>query len=569
MERLFWKYFPFAILSVLFLPYLFPPSKVSHSYSYMVGFDNKIGFLILLIIAIPPLFYTYYKKTELSVFNSTPIERIPKEERYIKIYMSLTGLLIGLMGLIYTWDRFDGYYEGVYFYHFLYALDNGSSLYDEVQFIYGPLTIYPVYLLMQIGINIHIAYFFVLIVFQLLGLYFVYDILPLFKLSEKERFAIMLLITVISFPMSTGLNYCLFRFAIMPWAVTQLVLGYNRRNHVVCLLLALVLLLATLLYSPEIGLCYALVVTLWISIHFYYNHTKADVFTLISLWIGMIIIILLYPNYLSSVFQAGSGGGNFPYVPSLILCLIIAVFISYGALIGGQLRKLSENYDFIAIEVAMIIASPAGLGRCDPLHIESFCLFGLIVSYIILRSIFNAKVVKWTFLISILTLFPHHLLYNYEILNKMIDNVRVKVTSINPNQEKYESYIRTVENLNGTVSSIQCSNLVYKYLIDTYDYRETYFGFTPQWVGTKEGFDRELSELKNINADYLVVPANYEEKWLSPKYMGISNLLYCSYYFIKPYRYYHHELYGELIDYLNQSYHKIRTFKDITVLERN
>lgn len=563
-------YIILACLLTMLLPYAFPPIQVSHSYSYMVGFDNKLAFIILCLVAVPPLFFGYKYQNNVSVWHLEKCEPEKKEKRYLWLSIIITSLLVALTGIGFNLEQdFHGYFEGEYFYHFLYALDYNHSLYDEVQYIYGPLSIYPVYWLTKLGLGVSFSFFLVLILFQAFGIYFAFDLLSKLHLTSPEKKVIFILIVIITYPVATGFNYCIIRFTLVPWLCLNLISNFQRRNKFLNLLLSPLFFLISLAYSPEIGLCYLVIISIWLLFKTVFEKKWDYLVSALLIITSFIGVLKIYPDYFSSVFQAGAGGANFPYVPSLIIFLTVFVFIIYGFTVGNQAKEIKANIDLIALEGAMILASPAGLGRCDPGHILDFCMFAIIIAYIVARQVVDTKIVRVLFLVCVFTFFPFQIkCLHYPVARRIVRNATNYPQRVELYAQRQAELKTLLDNLSGKVTSVQCKNDIYIYLNSHYDYRETYFGYTPQWIGTKEGFDRELSELKDIDSDYIVVPVDYQTKWMDRKYMGISQLLYFTYYPIKPKRYYNEILYGELIGYLDNDFERIRSNDKYAVLKK-
>lgn len=565
-------YYIIACLAVMFIPYAFPPEKVSHSYSYMVGFDNRIAFLLLFLCAIIP-FFAGFKSNESIYLWNPDLKRLDvdkSDNRFVVYTVIISSIVLAIIGIGYGLDEFYGFFEGEYFYHFLFALDFDHSLYTDVQFIYGPLSIYPVWLLTKLGLEITFSYYFVLIIYQTIGLFFAYDVLASMQLGKNERRILFILIALISFPSATGFNYCLIRFALLPWLFLNLVSKYNSRSKLLNIVLSPVYFLISLFYSPEIGLCFLVISCAWLFFKTIFDRRWNFILSIILIISSFIAVLFIYPEYLSSVFQAGSGGANFPYVPSLIIVLTVFVFIVYGFLIGKQAQYLKGNIDLIALETAMIIASPAGLGRCDPVHVLNFCMFAIIIAYVVSKQFINKKLINLFFAATVFTFFPFQMFcIHKDIIEKITLNISIQPEKDAVVAQRHADMDALLGNLSGAVTSVQCGNDIYLYLNQHYDYKETFFGYTPQWIGTKDGFDRELSELKSINPKYIVVPVDYKTKWMDRKYMGISQLLYFSYYPVKPKRYYNEVLYGDLIDYLSNDFSVVNSNEIYAVLKNN
>ena len=568
--------------AVLFcVPYSFNNMEPTQSVSYMVGFNNRIAFIILIVCSLVPLIWGVQKSgiIKIDVFGKRPfhIEKV--------VYITLAFILLILIGtgVLFSAKDFYGFVEDSYFLHYVYAVEHGAKLYDDVHFIYGPLCVYPVVLLNSIGITSSFSYYIILAFFHSIGLLLVWYVLSKLSFSDKEARVLFVIIAVITFPYTMGLNDCILRYSLAPSLFVFYVFNCQEKKAFVNTFLAILFSFITLMYSPEIGLCYVTASLFWLVLRVIVRKQFFFLYSISGIVLLLILLFTLYPDYLSSIIQAGSGGANFPFVPSLILVLLFLVVFTISFLVGYQLPHYKDNIDALGIELLLLSFVTASVGRCDPHHVILFCLFLIVISYAVLIRIFSKKRIAVIFAICLFTFFPYQGyivgLYVKQVLKSNVEIVSEYAMSNYPGSgiikmhlEKYIAQIgytnNELDSICGSVSSIAIDNATYLYLLEKKDYLHTYFEHTPQWIGGKEGFDKEIESLNNADAEFLVLPSHYRERWLSSNDYHIINLLFFTYYPVKPYRYYNKDLYGDLLCYLENYYREISHAKGVIILKK-
>ena len=567
------KFIFFLFLSslILFLvPYLFSENEAFQGVSYMVGFNNRLALVIFCLLSLFPL-YRGFKFNDIECcWEENPKLRLDK---YVIITLLIVFIIIVALCVVLNSESFWGFVEGGYFMHYFYALKYDVSLFSEIQFIYGPLTIYPVYWLYQLGIPEHYSYYLILSISHIIGLLFTFYILCCFSLNEKERKWIFIIITVITFPYTHGINNSLLRYAIAPFFITNFVYNCQRRHLLHNSLFSFLYPLTSIFYSPEVGLCYLMVICIWLIIDgLIFKRISNFVYLLIHL-VTILCILFFIPDYLSSIIQAGSGGSNFPFVPSLLLILLFTGVFIVAFYFGNQIKCFRKNLNYLAVELCLITLILPAIGRCDPYHIISNCLFLFVLSYCVGRKFVSIKVITSFYLVCLLSFFPYQgMVLKLFVIQAYRSNKSLIASFLNRHDIKKSGKESTVQllgnRIKGTVTSISVNNAIYSYLHDNYEYKETYFGHTPQWIGKKNGFDREVNDLIKIDVDYIVLPLHYDKVWLNTNDYSIINLLYCTYYPIKPYRFYNKVLYGDLIDYLKSNYREVSSNESCTILKK-
>lgn len=577
-------YLLLVFFAVTIIPSFFGEKEVSQSLSYMVGFNNKVGMIFLVLFSIPLFLLSLRHKVQTNCCNINDKTWCKDDNKVVLSVIGVSALAIIIEGILLCGDNFTGTGgEGSYIMHYVYSVENGVGLYKDIHYIYGPLTIYPVIWFCKLGLSINFSYFLVLSIYHILGLYMVYDILLLFNISRRERIFVYLVAAIILYPLATGMNFCSLRFVMMPWSVSKFVCFSTK--HITPIKLSFFNICSFLfifLYSQEYGLCYLFIVLIYCICQSFVNRSLKSLLYAFELILILIITYFVLPNYFQSIIQAGTGGGGYPFIQSLVLFLVVVVFMVYGILIGGQIKELKYNYQIIILELAFLIAFPAALGRCDPPHVFYNLFFAIVLSYVFAKNYFDRKIVTSFYLISLFTFFPYHIT---AVLRSVVgDIIRNNIATVEwvcdkigysgrvlANNDDIDSKYGILDCVDGTVTSIDCDNMSYLILQNKKNYVETYFGHKPRWIGNKNGFDKELTELKSKKPEFLLLPKDYESDWLEPAEINghYIDILFCTYYHPKVHNYYNEYLYGELIDFIKKEYYHISDNSYFTILKRN
>ena len=318
-------YFIISFILVCSIPYLFGESEPNQSLSYMVGFNNKVGMACLVLFSLPLLFFPLGNVNKIDYCS---LERSNcNDKKFIIITILISAIFIILEGILLYNENYSGSGgEGAYVIRHIYAVKYGAELYGDIHYIYGPLTIYPVIWLSYLGITIGCSYFIVLLIYHVIGLFMIYDLLRSFNLTGFERRIIFVIAAIIFYPLATGLNFCSLRFVMLPWAIFHFIYYNRRRSFLYCSLFNICSFLFVFLYSQEFGLCYLFLVLLFSLIGLIVNKSWKDVVYFIEVLLVSCVVFIQMPNYFLSIIQAGSGGGSFPFIPSMAMQTVVIVF---------------------------------------------------------------------------------------------------------------------------------------------------------------------------------------------------------------------------------------------------
>ena len=567
-----------GVLSCILLyvgPYFFPQKEATQSLSYNVGFNNAVGFMILGGICCFLIGFGYFYRSNMSVPHFWISFKNKDNQLLLWSGIFITLLLLLFEYILLNREEFYGINESSTFFRYNYALSHGIKVYRDIQGLYGPLFIYPTYLLTLLGLGLTSSYFIILAIYHSIGLIFLYDLLSHTVLCRLEKRLVFISCAVALFPWTLGLNYCLLRCVLVLWLFKAVTLS-NSNSFFVCVYILLSTFFA-LNCSPELGICLSTGFVIYYVIRFVlFRKSVYLTFSLCPISV-LLLTVYLIPNYLTSVVQAGSGGYNFPYVPNLILTFLFFSLFAISVYAGKGIKNLKENLWQLAMTLMAVMTLPYSLGRCDNLHVLLGSFFVLIMGMYYLKTYFHRYIVYTFFVLSILSYVMFHArAVALNIIYCAVDINTDRILSIKDFSEKHSlpfpsfidknrlkkhryTYANSPDDydlLVGLTSTtcISTNNLIYEYLYAHSDFKETYYGVYLDWVGTKDGLQKEMCNLREIDVDYIILPRYYLQRCLSYSDMQYVTLFFSTYYNVKEYRHFNNELYGDMVKFIEDHY---------------
>lgn len=561
-----------SLLCIFVIPYYVPLSEQSVSMSYDVGFNNKVGIILvgfwaMLFVGFGLYRVKSFKQYAPVVFSFT--EKISSRVLYWVLGITIFSIVVLWM---LVGRKTLGVLDAGYFIPHVYDLVFGKEIYVDFEYSYGPLLVYiPYWLYVLLPISVSDGYFLCLILLQAIGVYFLYLLFSALNISCKEKKVIFILFVIIVFPYSLGLNYELFRFIFPLWGFFYLRKMERRTGCIWSYILMCVLLsFLILLTSPEFGI--AFICTLLVYLLFSLFFSKNWYYILPALLIIAVFwgVLMALPGYLHFLFVFTSGGMNWPFIPCLTL---IAFFISIFVIsffIGMQLHQIKDNLFILSFELLVFSFIPAALGRCDPVHIIFNGMMVFVLSYVYI-IFFCQKFKKVDLVVLILVcsmIFPYQIrmyipAYITEIikshvdymphfvLNKLESSIYFsnKISELNENGiQNYSSDFAEIENI--SMLSVN-NNGIYVHLNKEKKFVDIYYR-NLGLVGNRKSLERVLDDMKSKNIDYILLPPSWDDLDNPANYSAV-NLLFCTYY---PFNQIHNgnELYAELLSYIGENY---------------
>jgi hypothetical protein len=588
--------FIFVFLMCIFtVPYLFPSNQIAISASYDYGFNNRVGMLLLALFSLIVIFVSFFYSEKGKLHVDIFVDNFPGIVLN-KVFLSVVGFtFIGcsILWIILGRESY-GITESGYFIPRIYDISWGRVVYRDFDFAYGPLLLYIPYFIYRLfsflGITISDGYIITLMINQILGLYFLFYVLTFFNLSGKEKDRIFIIIAIISFPASVGLNYTLFRF-IFPFfclVFLQRIERNTKINPVIYVFLSAVLSMIILLISPELGLSFYFTIFVYIFIMAFLTKRKYYFLQIGVLASSLVLLVYLWPNMFKQITGFLSGGLNWPFVPSLfLLFFFLAVFV-VSAGIGIQLKNIKTylfSLSFVLLAFSLI---PGALGRCDPGHVFFNGLFIFILAYSCLHKYLKQKffkIIGAIFIISLFSFYPYMVKeYIPAYLGSMgkylekVDTVPSWIISmgnflgIDVNEQLRKRELRSINSLEKEFADIDNITMLFadrNYYIPLNALKKyvPLFYLNPNNVGSKYAVDRHLKEIEEKRPQYLLLP----EKWNEVNYpsdYGIINILFCTYYPLVPKKN-GNSLYDPFVNYVFSEYGYVKNIANYMLYKKN
>lgn len=226
-SRIFFVVYSIAgMLALFFLPYHFPYKQIlATSTSVDYGFNNQVGVIILFILSLGLVLYAWLVSVQDKNVAVKYGELIsPKNDNVLDgIFKKCMSFQVIFCLFLWVLIRHTlGMNESAYFFRRLHDLIMGEKLYLKIDFSYGALLLYVPMLLYKFfslfsTIKIQDAYSISLLFMQCLSFYWFYKIMSRIRIEACTKKIIFITLFIITLPLSTGMNYILFRF-ITPYA---------------------------------------------------------------------------------------------------------------------------------------------------------------------------------------------------------------------------------------------------------------------------------------------------------------------------------------------------------------
>jgi hypothetical protein len=583
-----------SVACIFTVPYLVPLNQITVSASYDYGFNNRTGMFLLaffsLIVVAASFFYKGQDKLYVDVFADN-FQKIVFNKVFL-IVASLTVIGCSILWFILGRDSY-GMIESGYFIPRIYDITWGKTVYRDFDFAYGPLLLYIPYFIYKLfsflRISISDGYMIALMINQLLGLYFLFYVLAFFNLTGKEKNRIFILIALISFPYSIGLNYTLFRF-VTPFFCLVFLRKVEKDTKIspfIHIFLSVALSLTVLLISPELGISFYFTLLAYIGTAALLTKRKYYFLQAGVLACSLVVFVNVWSDMFNQVTGFLSGGLNWPFVlSSLLLFFFIAVFV-VSAGIGMQLKNIKTYLFPLSFALLTFSLIPGALGRCDPGHVFFYGLFIFILAYSCLRIYLKLKcfrIMGIVFIISLLSVYPY-IVKEYvpaylSSMGKHLEKIDVvphwiismgKYLNIDVNEKLQQRKLRYIalEEEFADIDNITMPFVDSNYYIPLNIMKKyvSLFYLHPNYVGSKYAVDRHLKELKEKKPQYLLLP----NKWDEISYPGnyrIINILFCTYYPVTPKRN-GNILYEPFVDYVFSEYSYIKNIANYMLYKRN
>lgn len=363
-----------AVLVAIFrLPFAFPPHP-NASLSYLVGFNNHVSMLTLLVGSL--LFALVSGGAGLHLSAASSSQSIPfsrqRNSWVLVAAIALTTVLLALFWYRMRGDLTPATGEAAFFMDRYHELLRGGRIYHDFTFDYGPLLFFPpVWLYRVTGMAFIDAYFTMLLLQWCAGLAALWFVLQRVASSHTGRLLTFLVITLawLTSIGDMGFNYTPLRFVGGSLAAVLVYGLYQRGQRGLTLCLTGVVSFAVLFfYSPEQGLAFLIATVLFFAICV---RDRRVVVALVAFVVGCagIIAIGKRAGILRSLMAFGGGNYDFPVLPSKQSVFLLLALICAACLVVNCFRVKDTARVELYLVCLGVAGCPAAFGRADPGHI--------------------------------------------------------------------------------------------------------------------------------------------------------------------------------------------------------
>jgi hypothetical protein len=365
----FIAYVVFSLAAIAFVPTMVP-SPPSASDSYLFGYDNRAGTILLLFLLFIGVLWTRGLNLQfLPLRESRPVSKTT-------LIFALLAVLCGCVAMYAFAGSHTGFAESFYLIDRSWLLWQGRIPYREIEFAYGPGLLYgPLILKYLLPVNIAQAYYLFWVLNHLLGIWLLFKTVNMIDYPSASRRSIFLLLFSAGLfaILRMGTNYTFLRFCcpIFFVLVTQRFFKASGTFARVRAVITCVVFSATLLLiSPEIAIAYAFacVCVCMFSRTLKMSHRFATIAVLL-LAFSVVFWTAVKLHILDTLLADGSGAISFPILIAPHIFVFFCALFVCGCYVFERLRdqRIDDNtFGLVAFSVPMVAAA---LGRCDPSHV--------------------------------------------------------------------------------------------------------------------------------------------------------------------------------------------------------
>lgn len=355
-----------ALYSVFLVPQWVPVSP-SVSGSYLFGYNNRAGVLILLGY----LVLAGYFSNTLHIKFLFPASSTRISMRAIAAWMAVYTL--GWIVMCLLVHGLHGFLESRYLIERVDTLAEGGKPYKDFEFAYGALFLYVPRLLMVFHLNTEWSYLVFWLACLLAGVWMLARVLEMLDYPSPHRMEIFHLLCLFNLPVLiyTGANYALLRF--LPASYFGLLVQRTDarggfRHRCIAILLAIAFTVVLLAISPEMALAYAAGVLGYFAVFGWWDPPSAAAYGGLLLGEAGVLVAAGRLGLFATLQEFSRGAFNFPIIPAphilflLFACGLVSFFVA------ARLRQGSRGDGMLMVIAVSAATLFAALGRCDPEH---------------------------------------------------------------------------------------------------------------------------------------------------------------------------------------------------------
>ena len=362
-------YIVLSLVAISFLPY-FIPSAPTASDSYLFGYNNRAGIILLLVlVAIGVIWTKGLKLRFLARGSSTPVS-------VEALIFSLVAVACGCAIMYVFAGQHEGFGESFYVIDRAWLVAEGRVPYRDVEFAYGPAMLYgPVVLHSIFAISIAQAYYIFWAGSYLLGTFLLFETVNMvnYPSASKQEIYLLLFLAGSFAIIRMGTNYTFLRFVCPLFFVLVLQKWLRDRDgrwgvRVLFGSLAFAVILLSL--SPETAIAFAFA-CMWLVAFSRVEPVIRRAARVIFLLTAFLALFwgAKRLHILDTLLADGSGAINFPIVMAPHILVFFAAVSVCACYLYWRIRDRQIDDNTIGLIGYSVPMVGAALGRCDPSHV--------------------------------------------------------------------------------------------------------------------------------------------------------------------------------------------------------
>ncbi|HEY2469314.1 MAG TPA: hypothetical protein VGI45_15955 [Terracidiphilus sp.] len=351
-----------CLAAIFYVPYLVPQAP-STSQSWIFGFNNRAGSVLVLTSVLIALLWT--RGMGLSIPAPDSFGKLPRKV----LFATLIAYLCAALAMWHFAGRYGGFGESFYFIDRAWLVEHGQIPYREFEYCFGISFLYgPIALEHLLHISLLSAYHIYWILNLLVSVVLSYAIFNRINFPTPSRLSIYLILVVpgLLSVLNMGVNYAGPRFLFPIYFVLvmrSLFEGVETRRRIRAVFFALCATAFMFLFSAETP--FALAFT---AVCFYFLYTPKWTRSLVTVLAAMIVafaalFLALVPTHIFDTIRTdGAGANSFPIAlsPPVLYYLLILFFC--GCYLFRRLQQRILNDDCLALIIYSIPMIGGGAG---------------------------------------------------------------------------------------------------------------------------------------------------------------------------------------------------------------
>ena len=367
-KRLLFVYFALSLFAIFYIPYFFPVPP-STSDSYIFGYSNRVGIILLLLLVSIGAIWT--KGLNLNFSANGPSPEVPL--KYLGLSLAIE--FGSCVAMYFAAGRRASFGEPEYEVSRIWLLTQGRVPYRDFECNRGPFFLYPPQWFSELfHIDVLKCYFLFWILVSLLGVVLLYATINLVDFPSTRRTSIFLVFSGCAWisVLNLGVNYALVRyfcplyFILITYNVYR---GSPREGaQIRAGALALACTGGLALISPEITIAY---VFSCVALLFPWRGNPRRFAAYFAMLAGL--ACLLACAFRLGIFDDipvdSQGANSFPIVLAPATVLFFAAVLVCACYLVHRVSRPCQRDNTIALLAFSLPMIAAALGRCDPWHI--------------------------------------------------------------------------------------------------------------------------------------------------------------------------------------------------------